>query len=124
MKKEVLKLYKIGKFYNAHGDDGYIIHELMGYKYVSYKQSVGFPEGALAKVKVKLEELKINYEIYNKDELIDSYKGINKNYNIVLTKALKNLETEKRIERLREKVNNCSKEKLEAIFEIIENELK
>ena len=45
----VVKLYKVGKFYNAYKDDGYIIHELMGYKYIEYKQSVGFPDSAFSK---------------------------------------------------------------------------
>ena len=29
--KKYLKLYKNGKFYNAFGDDGIIIHYLLGY---------------------------------------------------------------------------------------------
>ena len=32
--KKYLKLYKNGKFYNAFGDDGIIIHYLLGYKYL------------------------------------------------------------------------------------------
>ena len=33
----LLNLYKVGKFYNAYKEDGFIIHELMGYKYLEYK---------------------------------------------------------------------------------------
>lgn len=33
LNKYVVRLYKSGKFYNAFGDDGLILHELLGYKY-------------------------------------------------------------------------------------------
>ena len=52
--KKYLKLYKNGKFYNAYGDDGIIIHYLLGYKYLEYKNSVGFPVSAYNKVITKL----------------------------------------------------------------------
>ena len=44
-----IKLYKIGKFYRANGNDGYIIHELLGYKFVVSGNGVGFPLSALGK---------------------------------------------------------------------------
>ena len=34
MTKYSIKHYKAGKFYNAFGDDGIILHELLGYKYI------------------------------------------------------------------------------------------
>lgn len=121
MKKIYVSLYKTGKFYNAFGDDGLILHELLGYKYVEYKGSVGFPESALSKVKVKLEDKKISYAIYDKNILTEEYKGITKNYSAVLKLALKNIEVEKRIERLKNKINECSTEELELILEGLEN---
>ena len=51
MDKNSIVLYKSGKFYNAYGDNGIILHKLLGYKFVSYKNSAGFPESAINKVK-------------------------------------------------------------------------
>lgn len=54
MTKKYISLFKSGKFYNAFGDDGIIIHFLLGYKYTEYKHSVGFPKSAFNKVINKL----------------------------------------------------------------------
>lgn len=64
MEKNCVVLYKAGKFYSAYGDCGIIIHNLMGYKYVEYKHSAGFPESSIAKVKKTLEDAKLPYMIY------------------------------------------------------------
>ncbi len=64
-----LKIYKIGNFYNAYGDDGIIIHYLIKYKYVEYKKSVGFPKSSYNKVINILQCHDISYEIYDKDTL-------------------------------------------------------
>lgn len=63
MVKNYVSLYKAGKFYNAFGDDGLILHHLVGYKFVEYKQSVGFPESAFAKVKNILDKSDISYKV-------------------------------------------------------------
>ena len=60
MNKYYVRLYKSGKFYNAFMDDGIILHELLGYKYIEYKNSVGFPEAAINKVKSKLDSENIS----------------------------------------------------------------
>ena len=121
MNKYSIRLYKSGKFYNAFGDDGLILHELLGYKYIEYKNSVGFPESAINKVKNKLENEKISYSIYEKDNLLEEYKGIDKNYKIVLSKALKNYDIEKRLTRLKEKINNLTIEELERVIDSLED---
>ncbi len=121
MKNYSLTLYKTGKFYNVYNDDGIIIHYLLGYKYLEYKKSAGFPESALNKVKGVLESKKISYEIYDKLTKISEYKGINKNYNIILKKALENLEIEKRIIRLKDKIDEYDTKELEKLLEVIEN---
>ena len=121
MNKYGIRLYKSGKFYNAFGDDGLILHELLGYKYIEYKNSVGFPESAINKVKNKLENEKISYSIYEKDNLLEEYKGIDKNYKIVLSKALKNYDIEKRLTRLKSKINNLSTEELERVIDSLED---
>lgn len=121
MNKYSIRLYKSGKFYNAFGDDGLILHELLGYKYIEYKNSVGFPESAINKVKNKLENEKISYSIYEKDNLLEEYKGIDKNYKIVLSKALKNYDIEKRLTRLKSKINNLTIEELERVIDGLED---
>lgn len=42
MKNSCVSLYKTGIFFNAYGDDGIILHHLVGYKYLKPKNSVGF----------------------------------------------------------------------------------
>lgn len=120
MNKYVVRLYKSGKFYNAFGDDGLILHELLGYKYIEYKNSVGFPESAINKVESKLESEKISYSVYEKDNLLEEYKGIDKNYKIVLSKTLKNYAIEKRLTRLKNKINNLTIEELERVIDSLE----
>lgn len=120
LNKYVVRLYKSGKFYNAFGDDGLILHELLGYKYIEYKNSIGFPESAINKVESKLESEKISYSVYEKDNLLEEYKGIDKNYKIVLSKALKNYDIEKRLTRLKSKINNLTIEELERVIDSLE----
>ncbi len=121
MNKNYVSLYKSGKFYNAFGDDGLILHHLIGYKFVEYKQSVGFPESAFGKVKSLLDDVDISYKVYDKDILIEEKKGNNKKYNKVLSEALKKYDLEKRLIRIKDKINNFSAEDLEKIIEGIES---
>lgn len=122
MNKYYVRLYKSGKFYNVFGDDGIILHELLGYKYIEYKNSVGFPEAAINKVKSKLDSENISYSVYEKENLLDEHKGMDKNYKIVLSKALKNYDLEKRLTRLKEKINGLTTEELERIVDNLERE--
>lgn len=121
MNKNYVSLYKSGKFYNAFGVDGLILHHLIGYKFVEYKQSVGFPESAFGKVKSLLDDVDISYKVYDKDILIEEKKGNNKKYNKVLSEALKKYDLEKRLIRIKDKINNFSAEDLEKIIEGIES---
>ena len=121
MNKNYVSLYKSGKFYNAFGDDGLILHHLIGDKFVEYKQSVGFPESAFGKVKSLLDDVDISYKVYDKDILIEEKKGNNKKYNKVLSEALKKYDLEKRLIRIKDKINNFSAEDLEKIIEGIES---
>ena len=121
MNKNYVSLYKSGKFYNAFGDDGLILHHLIGYKFVEYKQLVGFPESAFGKVKSLLDDVDISYKVYDKDILIEEKKGNNKKYNKVLSEALKKYDLEKRLIRIKDKINNFSAEDLEKIIEGIES---
>lgn len=122
MSKNYVSLYKSGKFYNVFGDDGLIVHYLVGYKFVEYKQSVGFPESAFGKVKSILDKENMSYKVYDKDMLLESKKGIDKKYKITLKEALKNYELEQRLTRIRNKINDFSTDELEKIIEGIESE--
>ena len=122
MAKYSIKLYKVGKFYNAFGDDGIILHELLGYKYIEYKNSVGFPESAISKVKSKLDSENIAYCLFEKENLLEEKRGLDKNYKIVLSKALKNYDMEKRLTRLKDRINDLSTDDLERIIDNLENE--
>lgn len=122
MSKNYVSLYKSGKFYNVFGDDRLIVHYLVGYKFVEYKQSVGFPESAFGKVKSILDKENMSYKVYDKDMLLESKKGIDKKYKITLKEALKNYELEQRLTRIRNKINDFSTDELEKIIEGIESE--
>lgn len=121
MEKNCVVLYKAGKFYSAYGDCGIIIHNLMGYKYVEYKHSAGFPESSIVKVKKALEDAKLPYMIYEKETLIEESKGLKKNYNIILKESLKKMEMETRLNRLQTKLDNFSLNDLEKVVEGIED---
>lgn len=121
MEKNCVILYKSGKFYNAFGDNGIIIHNLLGYKFVSYKNSAGFPESAISKVKAVLEKEKLSYVIYEKNIFIEEYKGINKNYNRILKESLKKIEMEERLNRLQTKLDNFTIDDLEKVIEGVED---
>ena len=121
MEKSCVVLYKAGKFYSAFGDNGVIIHNLMGYKFVEYKNSAGFPESAIAKVKNILEQEKLSYKIYEKDTLLEEHKGTAKAYNNMLKTSLTKLEMENRLNRLQDKLDNFSLDDLEKVVEGIES---
>ena len=121
VEKNSVILYKSGKLNYAYGDNGIIIHNLLGYKFVSYKNSAGFPESAINKVKGVLEKEKLSYMIYEKDAFVSEYKGINKNYNKVLKDSLKKLEMEERLNRLQSKLDNFTLDDLEKVVAGIED---
>lgn len=116
-----MSLYRAGKFFNCYNEDGIIIHFLFGYKYITYRKCAGFPESALTKVKTKLQEEKISYEVYDKYVVTEKYHGLNKKYNETLKKALKSLEIEQRLERIKEKLEKFDLEQLEKVLEAIES---
>ena len=122
MKNSCMSLYKTGKFFNAYGDDAIILHYLVGYKYLKPKNSVGFPESALTKVKAKLDDNDLSYEIYDKKDLVEKHKGVITKYNKILKESLKSIDIEERLERLKEKLNNYTLKDLEKVIEALEND--
>ena len=121
MKNNKINLYKLGNFYNAYNDDGIILHFLFGYRYIDYKKSTGFPQSALTKIKTKLEMEKINYVIYEKNNKVAEFKGINKNYQSILKKALKKIDVEVKMERVKQIIDNLNEQQLDKLIEVIEN---
>ena len=73
-----IKLYKCGKFYNGYGDNSKILSKIMRYKFRESSNSSGFLDIALNKVRGILELKKISYVIYDKDNILYKYKGIDK----------------------------------------------
>ncbi len=84
---KVLKIYKIGNFYNCYGDNGVLLHYLMGYKFIESRNSCSYSSRAYNKVISVLQIKKIAYVIYDKEKIIDTYKGISNKYLEVMDKA-------------------------------------
>jgi len=63
---------------------------------------------------------KIPYKIYEKDNLIEEFKGLDNNYEKNLKTAIKKYEIEQRYNRLKSKIDESSVEDLEKILEGIE----
>lgn len=123
MKEEkIVKMYKSGNFYNVFGNGAIIIHGLHNYKFVESKNGVGFSTNALAKVKASLEENHISYIVYERDEEVAKYKGVDKDYDRLLSDGLKRYSMNVRLDRLQSKIEKMSLEKLEKLVEAIENE--
>lgn len=103
--KHVVSLRKVGKFYQSYEDDAYVIHALMNYNVCNGK--VGFPITSLAKVQNKLDEYKINYQIIEKDSIIDSkdFKNSNK-YDKYLNEGIKSFDKIKSDEELLDSIKN------------------
>ena len=100
-------LFKIGTFYHAYDKDSYILSYLFNYKIKelgSNHKECGFPLDTLPRVLAKLENKKINYLIIDKRNNYDvdnkqDYKKLN-NYEKIYEEANKNINRNKRIERL------------------------
>lgn len=114
-------MYKSGNFYNVFGNGGIIVHGLHNYKFVESKNGVGFNANALAKVKASLEENHISYIVYEKDEEVARYKGIDKDYDKLLSQGLKRYDMNVRLDRLQSKIEKMSLEELEKLVEAIES---
>lgn len=114
-------MYKIGNFIYAYDDDGLIIHSLMKYQFVENRNSVGFPEASLSKVKASLENCKIPYEVHDKDGLVEEYKLPESNYHNAVRKALDNYDLEYRIEKMTKVVEKANLEEMEELFKSYED---
>ena len=80
-----VKVYRHGKFYNVYGDDAKVVSVLTGYRIINNR--LGFPISMINKVIGLLDNKKISYIIFDKDNVIRKYKGINKIYKCILDKC-------------------------------------
>lgn len=80
-------LIKSGNFYTTLDDDAHVINTIFNYQIL--KGKVGFPVSSINKVIEKLNNLNINYVIYNSDDNIIRKEFDNNSYNKILNKSKK-----------------------------------
>ena len=97
-------------FCYAFDDDAIILSYLFGYKLKN--QQVGFPKSALEKIRVTLEEKKVDYKIISENEIEKTFHKENQ-YLKILTKA-----------KIEQKTNDLKKELNDFIKEFNEKELQ
>ena len=119
MKSSVV-IRRNGGFYYAFDNDALVISYLTGY--IVSGDRCGFPLNSLSKVTNLLEESKVNYIVKENMKEVESknYKKNNK-YSKVLDKGKKKYDIDYRINKLQEKLNNLSYDKLEELLDIIED---
>ena len=76
-----LIMFKSGNFYISLNNDAFIMNNIFNYKIIVISNyiKIGFPINSLNKVSTKLDELKINYIIYDK-AIIQKIKFAPNNY--------------------------------------------
>lgn len=120
--KDYIIIYKNNSFfYNIYNIDAYIMNVLFNYKVLD-NNKCGFPESSLNKVLEKLENCKINYQIIYtyKDPVIKDFKKLNK-YMIYKDKAINNMDMQKRIDLIINKITNSDAKKIEEILKVLED---
>lgn len=104
--KEDVVLVKIGTFYNAFGKDAYVLSYLFNYKLskVQNTYTAAFPTSSLNKIRVGLEDNKVNYIIVDRrnnydveDECINKKQN---NYIKIFEESKVKINTQNRIDRI------------------------
>ena len=80
-------LIKSGNFYISYDEDAIVLNHLFSYQIVNNK--IGFPLVTLPKIKEKLDELNVDYIIYNNEEEITNQTNEDNNYMNIYNKAKK-----------------------------------
>ena len=114
----MIKLYIKGGFYYCYGNDSIIISYLCNYKIVNNR--VGFPINSINKVVNILVDNKIDYIIYNKDNVVDKYISKDNRYYNILIKAKSNIDINNRINNIVSSLYEIDTNKLNIILEYIE----
>ena len=101
--KEYIILIKSGNFYLALGNDAKIIENMFNYKVKEFSGTirVGFPIISLNKVTDRLDRIKVNYVIFDK-EIVLKRKFNNNRYNEFI---INNLSINDRINNINFKLN-------------------
>ena len=81
---------------------------------------VGFPINSINKVVNILVDNKIDYIIYNKDNVMDKYINKDNRYNNILIKAKSNIDIKNRINNIIFNLKKLDNNKLNSILEYIE----
>lgn len=114
----MIKLYIKGGFYYCYNDDSIIISYLCNYKIINNR--VGFPINSINKIVNILIDNKIDYIIYNKNNIIDKYINKENRYNNILIKAKSNIDINNRINNIVSSLYKLDSNKLNIILEYIE----
>ena len=116
--KKVVRIRKVGKFYQAYEDDAYVIHAIMGYNVSNGR--IGFPVSSIGKVQNKLEEYKISYQIMDRESITDSndFKSNNK-YDKYYKEGIKSMDQKRSNDELLEKIKNLPDDKANRIINFI-----
>ena len=111
VRPDTICLFKVGTFFHCYNRDSYIVAYLFGYQVRSLEgetKECGFPISAINKIEAKLEDKKINYAIYDRqdnyaeDEVVD-FKNLNE-YNKYFEKSREYINYKFRIERINNKL--------------------
>ena len=120
--KTMVNLIKTrGKFINVYDIDAYIMSLLFNYKVLDGKKA-GFPESNLEKVKAKLDENSINYQVTFPDSDPIIKKFDNNRYNEFKEKAISNMNYKVKVEKICDYIKNATDEQVENILSILEKE--
>ena len=115
----IIVFRRSGGFYICFDNDAIIMNYLCNYKISNGK--VGFPVNAINKVINILDSNSINYVI--KDNTEDKEKkifGKKNKYKYYLEKGIDKIDIDKRINKIMNKINNLSMNKLNSLLDIIE----
>lgn len=115
----MIKIYKKGGFYHSYNDDSIIISYLCNYKIINNR--VGFPLNSINKVVNILIDNKVDYIIYNKDNVVDKYINKENRYYNILIKAKSSMNINNRINNIISSLYKIDSRKLNIILEYIEN---
>ena len=115
----IIVFRRSGGFYICFDNDAIIMNYLCNYKISNGK--VGFPVNTINKVINILDSNSINYVI--KDNTEDKEKkifGKKNKYKYYLEKEIDKIDIDKRMNRIMNKINNLSMNKLNSLLDIIE----
>ncbi len=115
--KEYVILIKCGNFYEALGDDAYLMNKIFDYKIkeLSNIKKVGFPIIALNRVINRLDSLKVNYLVYENG--VSTKRKFNRNK---YKRFFDILGTDDRIELIYRKLMERKNDNIEVLLKNIE----